>query len=52
VFVTFVLIFKFIILIYLLHVLLVFKTKGFKDIFKKKTRTQKYAEMNSFFLSV
>ncbi len=40
VFVTFVIIFKFI-LIYLLHVLLVFKIKG---IFEKKIPTQKCAE--------
>jgi len=43
VFVIFVLIFKFI-LIYLLHVLLVFKIKG---IFKKKNPTQKCAERDS-----
>ena len=43
-FVTFVLIFKFI-LIYLLHVLLVFKVKG---IFRKKIPTQKYVERGSF----
>jgi len=46
VFVTFVIIFKFI-LIYLLHVLLVFKIK---DIFKKKISTQKCVERCSFFL--
>jgi len=44
VFVTFVLIFKFI-LIYLLHMLLVFKIK---DIFEKKSPTQKCAERGSF----
>jgi len=44
VFVTFVLIFKFIV-IYLLHVLLVSKIKG---IFEKKSSTQKYAERDSF----
>jgi len=44
VFVIFVLIFKFI-LIYLLHVLLVFKIKG---IFGKKSPTQKCAERSSF----
>jgi len=44
VFVTFVLIFKFI-FIYLLHVLLVFKIKG---IFGKKSSTQKCAERSSF----
>jgi len=44
VFVTFVLIFKFI-LIYLLHLLLVFIIKG---IFRKKSPTQKCAEMSSF----
>jgi len=44
VFVTFVIIFKFI-LIYLLHVLLVFKMKG---IFGKKSQTQKCAENDSF----
>jgi len=44
VFVTFVIIFKFII-IYLLHVLLVFKIKG---IFGKKISTQKCVEMDSF----
>ena len=43
-FVTFVIIFKFI-LMYLLHVLLVFKIKG---IFEKKISTQKYVEMGSF----
>jgi len=42
-FVTFILIFKFI-LIHLLHVLLVFKIKG---IFKKKNLTQKCAEKSS-----
>jgi len=45
VFVTFALIFKFI-LIYLLHVLLVFKIKG---IFRKKSLTQNYAQKDSFF---
>jgi len=45
VFVTFVIIFKFI-LIYLLHVLLAFKIKG---IFGKKIQTQKYVERDSFF---
>jgi len=44
VFVTFVIIFKFI-LIYLLHVLLVFKIKG---IFGKKIATQKCGEKGSF----
>jgi len=44
VFVTFVLIFKFI-LIYLLHVLLVFNLKG---IFEKKSPTQKCAKKDSF----
>jgi len=44
VFVTFVLIFKFI-FIYLLHVLLVFKIKG---IFRKKSTTQKCAERSGF----
>ena len=46
VFITFILIFKFI-LIYLLHVLLVFKIKG---IFKKKIPTQK--EIISFIYSI
>jgi len=46
VFVTFVIIFKFkFILIYLLHVLLVFKIKG---IFGKKISTQKCVERGSF----
>jgi len=45
VFVTFVIIFKFI-LIYLLYVLLVFKIKG---IFEKKSSTQKCVEIGSFF---
>ena len=44
VFVTFVIIFKFI-FIYLLHVLFVLKTKG---IFEKKYSTQKCAKMGSF----
>jgi len=44
VFVTFVLIFKFI-LIYLLHMLLVFKIKG---IFEKKISTQKCVKKGSF----
>jgi len=48
VFVTFVLIFKFI-LIYLLHVLFVLKIKG---IFKKKSSTQKCVERSSFFYIV
>ena len=43
-FVTFVLIFKFI-LIYLLHALLLFKIKG---IFEKKSPTQKCVERGSF----
>jgi len=43
-FVTFVIIFKFI-LIYLLHVLLVYKMKGS---FRKKSPTQKCSEMGSF----
>jgi len=44
VFVTFVIIFKFI-LIYLLHALVVFKIKG---IFRKKIPTQKCVERGSF----
>jgi len=47
VFVTFVIIFKFkLILIYLLHMLFVFKIKG---IFENKISTQKCVERDSFF---